>query len=104
MVDLAKASEREQLSVVWNWAGHFGFPQRKLRVFCGYAVHAGCVRFGNRSKWSVLLLRVVMHDAMTEVFSLNPEVRARMYLDDTRLLRREELLWMLTSKVESKLC
>ena len=61
---LAKASQREQLSVVWNWFRHFCFLQRILCVLGGCAVHARCVLFENGSKWSVLLLRVVMHDAI----------------------------------------
>ena len=91
MVDLAKAYERVQLSVVWNWVRHFGFL---LCVLGGCAVHTRTVLFENRSKWSVLLLRVVMHDAMAEVFSPNSELRSREHVDDIRLHRREELLWI----------
>ena len=35
-----------------------------------------------------------MHDAMVEVFSVNPELRCRENVDDIRLHRREELLWI----------
>ena len=38
-VDVAKAFQKVQLKVVWASAVHFGFPQRILRVFCGYFEH-----------------------------------------------------------------
>ena len=84
VVDLAKAFEREQLSAVWHWAGHFVFPQGMLCVLSGCAVHTRSVLFENGSKWSVLLLRVVMHDAMAEVFRSNSELRSRENVDDIR--------------------
>ena len=34
VVDLAKAFEKVQRSVVWKWAMYFDFPQRALRVLC----------------------------------------------------------------------
>ena len=36
VVNLAKAFEKVQLSVVPHWALHTGFPQRMLRVVCVY--------------------------------------------------------------------
>ena len=72
VVDLAKALEEVQLEVVWAWAAHFGFPQRILRVLCGYFQHQrrvffeGCVADPLQgSKWPLLLLRIAMQDAMS---------------------------------------
>ena len=51
------------------WATHFTFPRKILRVLCGYFEHQrreqfeGCVG----SKWSCLLLRVVLQDVLSEV-------------------------------------
>ena len=38
-----------------------------------------------RSKWSLLLLRNVVREAMTALFSLFPEIRVRVYVDDMQL-------------------
>ena len=80
-VDLAKAFQKVQLKVVWVWARHFGFPQRILRVLCRYFQHQRKVIFQgcmadplqtitailSGSKWSGLLLRIVLQDALSEV-------------------------------------
>ena len=89
VVDLAKAFVRVQLKVVWASAMHFGFPQRVLRWLRGYfqpqrrvlfevcvaddplqtvAVDIPC------SKWSVLLLSIVMQVAMSEVLKVYPQL------------------------------
>ena len=79
--DLAKAFELVSLPVVWAWATHFSFPMKILRVLCGYVEHQrrvqfeGCVAEPLRtitailpgSKWSCLLLRIVLQDALSEV-------------------------------------
>ena len=81
VLDLAKAFERVSLLVVWAWATHFRFPRKILRVLCGYFEHQrrvhieGCtaeplttitaILLG--SKWSCLLLRIVLQDALNEV-------------------------------------
>ena len=39
VVDLAQACEKVQLKVVCAWMMHFGFPQRILRMLCGYFEH-----------------------------------------------------------------
>ena len=80
VLDLAKTSERVSLPVVWAWATHFSFPRKILRVLCGYFEHQrrvqfeGCVAEPLRtitailpgSKWSCLLLRIVLQDAFSE--------------------------------------
>ena len=35
VVDFAQAFEKVQLKVVWAWAMHFDFSQRRLGVLCG---------------------------------------------------------------------
>ena len=81
VLDLAKASERVTLPVVWARATHFSFPRKVSRVLCGYFEHQrpvqfeGCVAEPLRtitailpgSKWSCLLLRIVLQDALSEV-------------------------------------
>ena len=78
---LAKAFERVSLPVVWAFATHFSFPGKILRVLCGYFEHQrrvqfeGCAAESLRtitailpgSKWSCLLLRIVLQDALSEV-------------------------------------
>ena len=43
--DMAQAFEKAQVKVVWAWAMHCGFPQRILRVLCGYFGHPRGVLF-----------------------------------------------------------
>ena len=77
VLDLAKAFERVSLPVVSAWATHFSFPRKILRVLCGYFEHQRRVQFEGcvaeplqiisvivpGSKWSCLLLRIVLQDA-----------------------------------------
>ena len=77
VVDVAKAFERFSLPVVCAWATHLSFPRNVLRVLCGYFEHQRRVQFEGcavepprtitailpGSKWSCLLLRIVLHDA-----------------------------------------
>ena len=79
--DLAKAFERVSLLVVWAWATHHSFPRKILWVLCGYSEHQRRVQFEGcaaeplttitavwpGSKWSCLLLRIVLQDASSEV-------------------------------------
>ena len=74
VVDLAKAVEKVQLSVVWYLAICFGFRQKVLRVLCGYFAHERRVMFVKKisdpmstvtailpgSRWYVLFLTSVM--------------------------------------------
>ena len=78
VLDSAKAFEPVSLPVVWTYATHFDFSSQVLRVLRGYFGHQrrfqfeGCVAEPLRtitaifpgSKWSRLLLRTVVHDAM----------------------------------------
>ena len=45
VLNLAKASERVSLLVVWASATHFSFPWKILRVLCGYFEHQRRVQF-----------------------------------------------------------
>ena len=81
VLDLAKALERVSLPVAWAWATHFDFPRKILRVLCGYFEHQRQVQFEGcvaellqtimailpGSKWSCLLFRIVLKDALSEV-------------------------------------
>ena len=91
VLDLAKAFERVSLRV-WTWATHFSFPRKILRVLCGYFKHQRRVQFEGcaaeplttimailpGSKWSCLLLRVVLPDALSEVTNLYPPLKLRV--------------------------
>ena len=84
VLDLAKAFERVSLLVVWAWVTHFSFPRKILRVLCGCFEHQrrvqleGCAAEPVRtitailpgSKWSCLLLRIVLQDALSEVMKI----------------------------------
>ena len=70
---------------------YFEFPPRVLRWLCGYFAHERRLFDNNLSepmvtitailpwsKWSVLLLRIVMQDAMRCVFYVFSELRIRV--------------------------
>ena len=73
---------------------YFDFPQRLLRILCGYFAQERGSNFENSisdpmattttilpsSGWLVLLLRIVMRDAVAGLFKLNPEVRWTVYV------------------------
>ena len=96
VLELAKAFERVSLPVVWAWATHFSFPKKILRVLCGYFEHQRRVQFEGcvaeplraitallpRSKWSCLLLRIVLQDALSEVTKIYPQLKSRVSMDD----------------------
>ena len=42
------------------------------------------------SKWSNLLLRIVMKDATTKVFEVYLELRLRVYVDDIKIHARHQ--------------
>ena len=81
VLDLTKAFKRVSLQVVWAWATHFSFPRKILRVLCGFFEHQrrvqseGCAAEPLRtvtailpgSKWSCLLLRIALQDALSQV-------------------------------------
>ena len=80
VLDLAKAFERVSLPMVWAWATHLSFPRKILRVQIGYFEHQRRVQFEGcvaeplqtitailpGSKWSYLLLRIVLQDSLSE--------------------------------------
>ena len=92
-LDLAKAFERVSLPVVWAWATHFSFSTQVLRLLCGYFEHQRRVQFEGcaaeplktitatlpGSKWSCLLLRIVLQDALSEVMKIYPPVKLRFF-------------------------
>ena len=100
VLDLAKAFERVNLSVVWATATHFSFPRKILRVLCGYFKHPRRVQFEGcvaeplqtitailpGSKWSCLLLRIVLQDALSEVTKICPSLKLRVFVDDITAL------------------
>ena len=71
-------------------ATHFSFPRKILRVLCGYFEHQRRVQFEGCvaeplqtisailpwSKWSCLLLRIVLQDALSEVTKILPSAKA----------------------------
>ena len=86
ITELAEAVECVSLPVVWAWTTHFNVSRTILRVLCGYLEHQrrlqfeGCVAdllrtitailFG--SKWSCLLLCLVLQDTLSEVVKVYP--------------------------------
>ena len=97
VLDLAKAFGRVSRPVVWEWAAHVSFPRKILRVLCGYFEHqervqfVGCVAEPLQtitdilpgSKWSCLLLRIVLQDALNEVTKFYPPLKLRVFLRAT---------------------
>ena len=84
---------------------HFFYPQRILRVFCVYFQHQRRVLFEGcvgdplqtpdailpSTKWSVLVLRNVMQDAMSEVWKvyLAPEITSIFLRQKSSCLRNK---------------
>ena len=83
-----------------GWATHFSFRRKILRVLCGYFEHQRRVQFEGcaaeplttitailpGSKWSCLLLRVVLQDALTDVTIIYPSLKLRVFVDDITAL------------------
>ena len=94
VLDLAKAFERVSILVVWAWATHFSFQRKIVRVLCGYSEHQRRVQFEGcvaeqlqpipaslpGSKWSSLLLRIVLQDALSEVTQIYPPLKLRVFV------------------------
>ena len=104
VLDLANASERASLPVVWAWATHVSSPRKVLRVLCGYFEQPRRVQFEGcaaeplktitailpGSKWSCFLLRIVLQDALSEVTEIYPPLKLCVLVDDiTALLMRK---------------
>ena len=96
VLDLAKAFERVSLPVVWAWATHLSFPRKILRVLCGCFQHQMRMQFEGcaaeplttitailpGSKWSCLLLRIVLQDALSEVTKIYLTLKLRVFVAD----------------------
>ena len=93
---------RECVSLWWTRATHFSFPRKILRVLCGYFEHQRRVRFEGcaaeplriitaflpGSKWSCLLSRIALPDALSEVTKVYTPPKLRAPVDDiTALLK-----------------
>ena len=98
VLDLAQAFERVSLLVVWAWATH----SRKILRCCavisstrGEYSSKGAWRSRFRpsailpgSKWSCLVLWIVLQDAISEVTNIYPPLKLRVFVDDiTALLK-----------------
>ena len=104
VLNLAKPFERVSLPVVWVWATHFSFSRKISQVFCGYFEHQRRVRFEGcaaeplrtitailpGSKWSCLLLRIVLQDALSEVMNIDPPLKLWVFVDDITALLTEK--------------
>ena len=119
VLDLAKAFERVSLPVVWAWATHFSFPSKILRVLCGYFEHQRREQFEGcaaeplttitailpGSKWSCLLLRIVLQDAFNEVTQIHLALKLRVFVDDITalLMVKNKVVAEMARKVMKKL-
>ena len=88
-----------KLEVACRWAMHFDFPQTVLRTLYLSFEHQRRVQFEGcvaeplqtttaifpGSKWSVLLLRTVMQEAMSEVLNVYPQLMMKVYVDGTTI-------------------
>ena len=104
MLDLVKASERVSLPVVSAWATHLSFSRKMFQVLCDHFEHQrsvqfeGCVAEPLRtitailpgSKWSCLLLRVVLQGALSEVTNIYPPLKLRVFVDEITALLMEK--------------
>ena len=100
VLDLAKAFKQVSLPVVWAWATRFCFPRKILRVLCGHFEHQRRVQFEGcaaeplttitavlpGSKWSCLLLHIILQDASSEVTKIYPSLELRVFVDDITAL------------------
>ena len=94
VLDLAKASERVSLPVVWPWATKFNFPRQMLWELCGSFEHHRRVQFEGwvaellqtitailpGSKWSCLPLRSVLQDASSEATKIYPPLKLMVFV------------------------
>ena len=93
---LANAFGRVRLPVAWARAAHFKFSRQILRWLCGYFEHQRRVQFEGcvaeplytltavlpAPKWSGLLLRIVLQDALSEVMKVYPPMKPKACVDD----------------------
>ena len=83
-------------AVVWAWATQFNLPKKILRELCGCLEHQRRVQFEGcaaeqlqtitailpKSKWSCLLLRLVLQDALGEVMKVYPAMKLKVFVGD----------------------
>ena len=93
-LDLAKAFERVSLPVVWDAfqfsLEDFACAERVFRARAERVHFEGCVAEPLQtrtailpaSKWSCLLLRVVLQDAQSEVTQIYPPLKLRVFVGD----------------------
>ena len=93
---LAQAFEHASFPVVWAWTTHFQFSMKIMRVLCGYFQHQSRVQFEGcvveplqnitdilpGSKWSCLLLRTVLQDALSKVVKVFPPLKLKVFVED----------------------
>ena len=86
--------------MILAWTTHFSSPRKILRVLCGYFEHQRRVQFEGcvadplktmtailpGSKWSCLLLRVVLQVALGEVTKTYLLMKLRVFVDDITVL------------------
>ena len=91
VLDPAKAFERVSLLVVWAWATHFEHQRRVQFEGCAAEPLQTITAILPGSKWSCLLLRIVLQDALSEVTktdSLLLPLKLRVFVVDlTALLK-----------------
>ena len=93
---LANAFGRVRLPVAWARAAHFKFCRQILRELCGFFEHQRRVQFAGcvaeplytltavlpTPKWSCLLRRIVLQDALSEVMKVYPPMKPKACVDD----------------------
>ena len=104
VLHLAMAFDLVSLLVVWAWTTHFSFPRKVLRVLCGYFEHQRRVQFEGcaaeplqtvtatlpGSKWSCLLLRNGLQNALGEVTQIYSSLKLKVFVDDITTLLMEK--------------
>ena len=90
VLDFAKAFERVSLPVVWAWATHFSFLRKILQVEGCVAEPLQTITALPGSKWSCLLLRIVLQDALSQVTTIYPPLKLMVFVDDITALVKEK--------------
>ena len=106
VLDLVKAFERVSFPVFWAWATHFSFPRKNIAgiVRLPLSTRGACnsndvqqeplttiTAILPGSKWSCLLLRIMLQDALSEVTEIYPSLKLRVFVDDiTALVQRKK--------------
>ena len=96
VLDLANVYKQVRLPVVWTRATHYNFPGGFCERLCGYFEHQRRVQFDGSaaeplqtitgillwSEWSCLLLRIVLHNAESDVMKLYPPMQMKVFVYD----------------------